>query len=44
MPEIQFESQKIEYRSQGTDIVLDTTGVSLKIEKISQSENINIWV
>lgn len=44
MPEIEFYDQLIEYRSEITNLVLDTAGTTLKMQEVPQKKEIGIWV
>jgi 16S rRNA (uracil1498-N3)-methyltransferase len=44
MPEIEFRDQITNYQLPITNLVLDTTGKSLKISEVSRNQDISIWV
>ncbi len=44
MPDIEFYDQIIEYKSETTNLVLDTTGTTLKMWEVPQDKTISIWV
>jgi 16S rRNA U1498 N3-methylase RsmE len=44
MPEIGFQEQITNYQLPITNLVLDTTGKSLKVSEISRNDSIGIWV
>jgi RsmE family RNA methyltransferase len=44
MPEIGFQEQITNYQLSITNLVLDTTGKSLKVSEIPKNHDISIWI